>query len=108
VKRRLVFSTDPRIVSVSSGTSDPMSTTSAEIPSAASRSAASRALGTISARAKIVESVPSLTTRALPSSSTTTGSGSRTAATRRPTTSRGVEGATTLSPGIIMHQFSTL
>ena len=37
----------------------------------------------------------------------TTGSGSRTEAAINPTTSAGVEGATTLSPGIIMHQFST-
>jgi hypothetical protein len=37
-----------------------------------------------------------------------TGSGSRTAAARSPITSRGVDGATTFRPGIIMHQFSTL
>ena len=41
-------------------------------------------------------------------SNMTTGSGSRTDAAINPTTSAGVEGATTLSPGIIMHQFSTL
>ena len=37
-----------------------------------------------------------------------TGSGSRTAAASNPITSRGVEGATTLRPGIIIAQFSTL
>ena len=37
-----------------------------------------------------------------------TGSGSRTAAASSPTTSTGLDGATTFSPGIIMHQFSTL
>ena len=37
-----------------------------------------------------------------------TGSGSRTAAAISPMTSRGVDGATTLRPGIIIAQFSTL
>ena len=37
-----------------------------------------------------------------------TGSGSRMAAAIRPTTSAGVEGATTFSPGIAIAQFSTL
>src|SRR4030095_13170165 len=37
-----------------------------------------------------------------------TGSGSRTAAASSPITSRGLEGATTLRPGIIMAPFSTL
>ncbi len=36
-----------------------------------------------------------------------TGSGSRTAAASRPMTSTGEDGAATLRPGIIMHQFST-
>ena len=37
-----------------------------------------------------------------------TGSGSRIAAAIRPITSAGVDGATTLSPGIAIAQFSTL
>ena len=101
--------------------------TSAEIPSCARISAASRARGTISASAAIVTSVPGRTVRAVPSvsstspsgtsplvaindlcSNSTTGSGSRIAAAIRPTMSTGVEGATTLRPGTIMHQFSRL
>ena len=102
--------------------------TSAAMPSCASRSAASSARGTIGASATIVASVPSRSDlrRAelvddlavghlglrRPSSAlcskNTTGSGSRIAAAIRPTMSSGVEGATTLSPGIIIAQFSTL
>ena len=109
------------------GTRVRRSMTSAEMPSTASRSAASRARGTIKASATIVQSVPSRTIRASPSfpttspsgtwplvaindlcSKKTTGSGSLIEAAINPTTSSGVDGATTLRPGIIMHQFSTL
>jgi len=41
-------------------------------------------------------------------SKNTTGSGSRTAAAISPFTSAGVDGATTLSPGTAIAQFSTL
>ena len=102
--------------------------TSAEMPSSvARRSAASAARETIAAIATIVQSVPSRTVAAVPSgttcspsgtsplvanralcSQTITGSGSRTADAIRPTTSAGVDGATTFSPGIAMSQFSTL
>ncbi len=127
MKKRPVLATESSSARVSSGTSDRTSITSAEMPSSASRSAASRARGTIRASAAIVASVPSRTTRAVPSSSTispsgisalvaisalcskkTTGSGSRTEAAMSPTTSCGVDGATTLRPGIIIAQFSTL
>ena len=70
VKSRLVLATDSRMQSVSSGTSDRTSMTSASIPSAASCSAASSARGTIRASATIVTSLPSLTILAVPSSST--------------------------------------
>ena len=104
-----------------------MSSTSAAMPSCARRSAASIARGTMAASATIVASVPSRSTLAVPSWSTispsgtsafvpisalcsknTTGSGSRIAAAISPTMSSGVEGATTLRPGIIIAQFSTL
>jgi hypothetical protein len=98
----------------------------AEIPSAARRSAASSALGTISASATMVQSV------ALPhdlglaqlvddlaighlalggeqrlvlEEHHRVGVADR--GRQQPTTSAGVDGATTLRPGIIMHQFST-
>ena len=100
--------------------------TSASIPcSADRRSAASTARGTMDASATIVQSPPSRTMAALPSGTTCspsgtsplvassafdaqkmTGSGSRIEATIRPRTSAGVDGATTLSPGIAIAQFS--
>ena len=125
---RPVLATSARIVRVSSGTSDRTSTTVASMPcSADSRSAAASDRGTMAASARIVASPPCRSTLARPSSSTTsvpsgtspllairplcskntTGSGSRTAAASSPTTSRGLDGATTFSPGTAMAQFST-
>ncbi len=127
VTKRPVFATDARIVVASSGTSDRTSITSASIPSRASRSAASRAFGTIAPSAQIVTSLPGRSTLAEPSrstispsgtspllayrtfgSTTITGSGSRTAAANSPIMSAGVDGTTTLRPGIAIAQLSTL
>src|SRR5690606_11120859 len=128
VTRRPVCATSSRIVCVSSGTSERTSTTVARMPCSFSRiSAACIARGTISASAAIVTSSPRRSTFALPSGSTcspsgtspfvaysdfcsknSTGSSSRIDAASRPLTSAGYAGATTLSPGIAIAQFSTL
>ena len=112
---------------MSSGTSERTSTTVHEMPcSFSSTIAASSDLCTIDASATIVQSLPTRSTLALPSTSTyspsgtspfieysdfcsknSTGSGSRTAAASSPLTSAGNAGATTLMPGIIIAQFST-
>ena len=102
------------------------STTSAEMPSAASSSAASRAIGTVAASATTVTSVPARATWAFPRgtawsaggagplvansplcSKNTTGSSLRMADAISPTTSAGVEGAAIFSPGTASAQFST-
>src|SRR5580765_4899659 len=112
---RLVRPTDARTVVASRGTRQRRSTTSTETSSAASSSAAASASGTVDARATTVTSVPGRTTAASPSGTTwsggagspllanrplcsknTTGSSLRIAEAMRPTTSDGVDGATTL------------
>ena len=64
---RVVFFTEPMIVSSSSGSSVLGSITSTEIPSSAASSAACSASGTIRPIAITVTSEPSRITRALPS-----------------------------------------
>src|SRR5262249_51350051 len=122
-----VFATSARMVRVSRGTSLRTSTTLQAIPcSSESRLAAASARGTIAASATIVASLPSVSTFALPSGSTisasatsplaaysdfcsknSTGSGSLMAEASSPTTSWGLEGATTFRPGTAIAQFST-
>src|SRR5207302_2307437 len=127
VNTRPVRADSASIVFASSGTRQRTSITVTLIPSAASASAAFSALGTIAASAMIVASAPVRSTLAFPRGSTcspsgtsplfasrllcsknSTGSGSRIAAASRPLASAGLDGATTLMPGIAIAQVSTL
>ena len=75
VNSRPVLATSRRIVWVSSGTKLRTSTTVVSMPAPARCSAACMALGTIAARARIVASPPWRSTRAVPSVSTISPSG---------------------------------
>ncbi len=118
ITTRLVFATEPRMVSSSSGISVRGSITSTAIWSRASLSATESAFGTIAPIAITVTSLPSRFTAALPSgtrcspsgtssreppsppcSNTITGLSSRIALLSRPFMSAGPEGTTSLSPG---------
>ena len=125
---RPVFSTDVRMLALSSGTSVRGSITSTDIPSASSSCAAAIACGTEPAIATTVPSVPSRSVFAtpngmsssplgrsslagtsprlpnsVPSSNMITTSLSRIAVFMRPFMSAGFDGATILSPGMFIN-----